>query len=458
LSFWAKTKTALSAVRAELPPLLTLALPVVVAELGWIAMSVVDTMMVGRVSPEAIGAVSIGSVLFYTIGVFGTGMLLGLDTLVPQAFGAGRLADCHRWLFHALAGIAVLGPLLMVPMFLVLPFLEIWGIAHEVAEHAGPYTRSLLWSTLPLLGFMAFRHYLQAMNRVQVIMFVLVSANLVNAFANWVLIFGRLGSPEFGVEGAGWASCISRIYMCAALAGYIVWDAKKRGTGLFEAPRRIEATRLRELGRLSFPAATQRALEIGVFAMATALVGRMDSLSLAAHQVALQAASVTFMVPLGISSAAAVRVGQAIGRKDAESAHHSGWAAIALGGGFMVAAGALFVAFPEMIIRLFSNDQELVAAGVGLLYVAALFQLFDGLQVAATGALRGAGDTKTAMLANLAGHWFLGLPIGWWLAFRSGWGAVGVWAGLCIGLMAVGAVLVWHWGTRLERLRHTAAA
>jgi len=455
LSFWAKTKTALAAVRAELPPMLALALPVVVAELGWIAMSVVDTMMVGRVSPEAIGAVSIGSVLFYTIGVFGTGMLLGLDTLVPQAFGAGRLADCHRWLFHALAGIMVLGPLLMIPMFLVLPFLEIWGIAHAVAEHAGPYTRALLWSTLPLLGFMAFRHYLQAMNRVRVIMFVLVSANLVNAFANWVLIFGRLGSPEFGVEGAGWASCISRVYMCGALAGYVVWDAKRRDSGLFEAPRTIEAGWVRELARLSFPAAMQRALEIGVFAMATALVGRMDALSLAAHQVALQAASVTFMVPLGISSAAAVRVGQAIGRKDPESAHHSGWAAIALGGGFMIAAGALFVAFPEMIIRLFSNDPELVAAGVGLLYVAALFQLFDGLQVVATGALRGAGDTKTAMLANLAGHWFLGLPIGWLLAFRAGWGAEGVWVGLCIGLMAVGGALAWHWATRLERLRNS---
>lgn len=437
--------------------MLALALPVVIAELGWISMSVVDTMMVGRVSPEAIGAVSIGSVLFYTIGVFGTGMLLGLDTLVPQAFGADRLSDCHRWLFHALAGILLLGPLLMIPMFLVLPFLEVWGIAPEVAEHAGPYTRALLWSTLPLLAFMASRHYLQAMNRVRIIMVVLVSANVVNALANWVLIFGKLGSPAFGVEGAGWASCVSRIYMCAALGGYVVWDAKRRETGLFDAPRKIETGWIKELARLSFPAATQRALEIGVFALATALVGRMDALSLAAHQVALQAASVTFMVPLGISSAAAVRVGQAIGRKDAESAHHSGWAAIALGGAFMFAAGVLFVAFPHAIIRLFTNDPELVVAGVGLLYVAALFQLFDGLQVAATGALRGAGDTTTPMLANLAGHWFVGLPVGWWLAFRSGWGAVGVWAGLCVGLVAVGGALVWHWATRLERLRHAAA-
>lgn len=431
-----------------------LALPVVIAELGWITMGVVDTIMVGRISPESIGAVSIGSVLFYTIGVFGTGMLLGLDTLVPQAFGAGDLEDCHHSLIHGVYGVLVLGPLLMIPMFLVLPHLAAWGVDPTVAELTAPYTEALLWSAVPLLLFMAFRHYLQGMNQVRVIMVVLVTANLVNVFANWVFIFGNLGSPAFGVAGAGWASCASRAYMCLALLGFLVWDAKRRETGLFEASWALDLGRIRRLAELSFPAAMQRALEIGVFALATGIIATMDPISLAAHQVALQIASVTFMVPLGISSAAAVRVGQAIGRGDPDAAHHAGWAAMALGGAFMTCAGAVLYSVPNLVLRLFTDKPEVIALGTTLIYVAAVFQLCDGLQVVATGALRGAGDTKTPMLANLVAHWFFGLPVGWWLGLQLGWGAAGVWTGLCLGLIAVGAVLAWVWATRLERLRH----
>lgn len=433
--------------------MLRLAMPVVVAELGWMAMSVVDTMMVGRLSAEAIGAVSMGSVLFYAVGVFGTGMLLGLDSMVPQAFGAGNLEDCHRSLFQAVYGVVLLGLALMAPMFLALPWLGAIGLDPEVARLTLPYTAALLWSTLPLLLFMAFRHYLQGMNVVRPIMFVLLTANIVNAVANWVFIFGNWGSPAFGVEGAGWASCASRAYMCLALFGYLLYHARKHKTGLFQAPRSLEWARIKTLAVLSFPAAIQRALEIGVFAAATAFVGRLGAVPLAAHQVALQAAAVTFMVPMGISSAAAVRVGQALGRGDPDAAHHAGWTALALGGGFMAVAGLCFLTLPQGIIRLFTNEPAVLSAGVTLLYVAALFQLFDGLQVVATGALRGSGDTHTAMIANLVGHWFVGLPVGLWLGFRLSWGAPGIWLGLSTGLIIVGAYLLWVWSTRLERFR-----
>lgn len=438
--------------------MLRLAVPVVIAELGWMAMSVVDTIMVGRISPEAIGAVSIGGVLFMTAGVFGAGMLLGLDTLVPQSFGAGDVDDCHHSLVQAIYGVFALGPALMLPMFLLLPSLSTIGLTPEVAELTRPYANALLWSAVPLLLFMTFRQYLQGMNRVRAITFTLISANLVNVFANWVFIFGNLGMPAFGVEGAGWASCASRVYMCVALGAYLLWDAHRRRTGLFHASRALDWPRLRRLAGLGFPAAMQRGLEIGVFAVATALIGTLNPESLAAHQVALNAASVTFMVPLGISSAAAVRVGQALGRRDAEWAHLSGWTALGLGGVFMGLAGLAFLLFPQQIVRVFSADETVIAIGVRLLYIAALFQLFDGFQVVATGALRGAGDTRTPMLANLAGHWALGLPIGWWLCFQMGWGAPGVWTGLSTGLIFVGAVLAYFWSTRLEQFReHTAA-
>ena len=438
--------------------MLRLAVPVVMAELGWMAMSVVDTIMVGRLGPEEIGAVSIGSVLFYTVGVFGTGMLLGLDTLVPQAFGAGKMDDCHHSLVQAVYGVFFLGPALMVPMFLMMPALPLIGLNPKVAALTAPYANALLWSAVPLLLYMTFRQYLQGMNKVRAITFTLITANLVNVAGNWVFIYGNLGMPAYGVAGAGWASCVSRIYMCVALGGYLLWDAHKRRTGLFRTSLAFDWPRLSRLAALGFPAAIQRGLEIGVFALATTLIGRLDAASLAAHQVALNAASVTFMVPLGISSAAAVRVGQALGRRDAEWAHLSGWTALGLGGGFMIVAGLVFFAIPEAIVRVFSGDQDVISVGVQLLYLAALFQLFDGFQVVATGALRGAGDTRTPMLANLVGHWLLGLPVGWWLCFRMGWGAQGIWIGLSTGLIFVGAVLAYFWSTRLERFRAYTAA
>ena len=273
-----------------------------------------------------------------------------------------------------------------------------------------------------------------------------------------MFIFGNLGFPAYGVAGAGWASCASRAYMFFALLGYALWDARRRGTGLSAAPRNLDWPIIRRLAQLGFPAAMQRALEIGVFAAATALVGTIDAISLAAHQIAINAASVTFMVPLGISTAAAVRVGQAIGRGDARGAHRAGWTALALGAVFMTCAGVCFLLLPRAIIRVFTSDPEVVATGVTLLFLAALFQLFDGCQVVVTGALRGAGDTRAAMLANLFGHWFFGLPVGCWLAFRMGWGAAGIWAGLSLGLIAVGAVLTYVWATRLERFERYASA
>jgi len=433
--------------------MLSLAVPVVIAELGWMSMSVVDTIMVGRLGPEAIGAVSIGAVLFYTVGVFGAGMLLGLDTLVPQSYGAGDLDDCHHSLVQSVYGSLTLGPLLMLPMFAMLPFMDRFGLDPEVARLAKPYTNALLWSAPPLLLYMAFRQYLQGMDRVKAVMFTLISANVVNALANWVFIFGEWGMPAFGVAGAGWASCASRIYMCLALFGYIVYDARKNGTGLLRAPLGLDMPRLRQLARLGFPAAMQRGLEVGVFALATAIVGTLDAVSLAAHQIALQAASVSFMAPLGVSSAAAVRVGQALGRRDPEGAHRAGWTALGIGGASMVGAGLVFFVFTEDIIRIFTADAEVIAIGGTLLYIAAFFQLFDGFQVVATGALRGAGDTQTPLIANLFGHWFLGLPVGWWLCFHMDWGAAGIWSGLSLGLISVGAVLAYFWSTRLEGFR-----
>lgn len=439
--------------KLELRPMLALAGPVVLAEVGWMTMGVVDTMMVGRVSPEAIGGVGVGSVLFFTTAIFGMGLLLGLDTLVSQSFGAGQLEECHRWLLHGVYLCLSLLPLLVLLNVLLVPLLPYWGLHPGVLSEAVPYLKALLWGLLPLLLYACFRRYLQAMNQVKPILFAMISANLVNAFANWVLIFGHLGAPAMGAEGAGWATSISRFYMMAVLLVAMYLHDRCQPRGLRSASWRPESSRLRRLVFLGLPAALQITLEVGVFAAATTLAGKLAPIALAAHQIALNVASLTFMVPLGIASAGAVRVGQAIGRRDPEAAGRAGWTALSLGVGFMGLAGLTFLLLPRAILRFFTTDERVISTGATLLLVAALFQLFDGVQVVTTGILRGTGDTRSPMVSNLIGHWIVGLPVGYILCFVLGWGVFGLWIGLSLGLILVGAALLLVWSRKVISLK-----
>ncbi len=435
----------LQALRLELPPMLRLAGPVVLTELGWMAMGLVDTMMVGRVSAAALGGVGIGSAIFYTVAIFGAGLLLGLDTLVSQAFGAGDVEDCHRSLLSGVYLTLPLTPLLMAVLWVAARLLPAFHVRPEVVAEAVPYLYAITWSVFPQVLFFGVRRYLQSMNLVMPVLFALLTANLVNVGANWVLIFGHWGAPAMGAAGAGWATCASRAYMAALMLGYVLYYDRRQHVRLEHVSWRPDWRRLRDLVRLGLPAALQMTGEVGVFATAATLLGRLEKESLAAHQIAINMASFTFMAPLGISAAAAVRVGQGIGRGDPAGAARAGWTALLLGATFMSLAGLCLWLFPRHILRLFSGDAMVVERGVPLLLVAAVFQLFDGLQVVATGALRGAGDTHTAMITHLLAYWVVGLPLGWVLCFRLGYGAPGMWSGLCLALILAGIVLSAAW-------------
>ena len=437
--------------------MVSLALPVVIGEVGWLAMQIVDIAMVGRLGPEAIGAVGVGSALFMVLGVFGMGLLLGLDPLTSQAFGARRLPECQRWLLHGLSLAVVIAiPLIAVARVGVV-YLDVWGLDPGVLDRTRSYLVIVTWSMLPLLVYAACRRYLQAMGVVRPIMSVLVSANVINAVANWLLVFGNWGAPALGVDGAAWATCISRIYMGAGLVGAVWYHERSRLSGMWTGGLRIEPARMGKLLSLGWPAAVQTTLEFGVFAAVTALAARLEPSTLAAHQVVLNLAGLTFMVPLGISAAGGIRVGHAVGRGDPRGAQRAGWMALALGAVFMSAAAGTFIAIPRLILRVFTTDTGVIETGAILLLVAAIFQLFDGLQVVATGVLRGLGDTRTPMLINLAGHWAIGLPTGYVLCFSWGWGVVGLWIGLSIGLVLVGLVLVPVWHRRVRSLSQTVS-
>ena len=438
------------AIALELPPLARLGGPVVLAEVGWMVMGIVDTIMVGPLGAAALGGVGVASSLFFAVAVFGMGALLGLDTVVAQAFGAGDRAACRRWLWQGLW----LGLLISVPLAAVLAVLT--SRVDLVGSHpaVGPIIETnlgiLTLSLWPLLVYAACRRYLTALHHVRPLVFALVTANLVNFVGNWVLIYGRFGAPALGTDGSAWATFGARVYMAVVVvAAAILYDRREVGEHvLWRVPWRPSAVALKRLAALGLPAAGQISLEVGVFAMASALASRLAPAALAAHQIVLNMAGLTFMIPLGVSAAAAVRVGHAVGARQPDAAARAGWVAI---GGVVVVMSTtalIFLLAPRPLLGLFTSEAPVIATGVSLLAVAAMFQIFDGVQVTATGALRGLGDTHTAMVWNLIGHWGVGLPLGWWLCFRGGWGVAGLWVGLSTGLIIVGVVLVRTWARR----------
>jgi multidrug resistance protein, MATE family len=451
MSLLAKIRT-FGPLRGEFRATLRLALPLVIAEVGWMSMGIVDTIMVGRLpnSAIAIGATGLGQSLYHSIAIFGGGLLLGMDTFVSQAYGREDLRDARHSLINGIAMAFFFTPLLMLTVSFWPQLMQRFGVNAELVEPMRPFLTALNCGTLPLLSYFALRRYLQAVDVVHPVMFALISANLVNAFGNWVLIYGHLGFRAMGITGSGWSTCVARIYMAFVLLITVLYVESKRGLPSCMDSVRVDVRRMRALLMLGMPAAAQILLEIGAFSGATALCAKLGPVPLSGHEIALNCAAFTFMVPLGISSAAAVRVGQNLGRKDSTGARRAGWSALLLGCGFMSCAGLVFVSAPKFIARLFSPDPRVIQVGATLLLVAAAFQLFDGLQTVATGALRGTGETRTPMLANLIAYWFIGLPLGYVLCFRLGWGAVGVWIGLCIGLMIIGSALLIAWQRRLN--------
>lgn len=440
--------------------MLRLALPLVMAEVGWMFMGVVDTVMVGHLRHPAvtISAAALGQVLYNTLAFGIGGVLLGLDTYISQAHGAGDLEDANKWLLSGvvlaaalsavLMGMVWVGPLAMVRM----------PIDREVMRQAVGFLWALNWGTLPLFLYMTFRRYLQAFNHVRPIAAAVVSANLVNAGLDWLLLFGHrwgsIGIPAYGVMGAAISTALARVYLAAFVGVAVWWVDRRHGYGLHEGFvgfGKVDWLRLRKLVRLGGPVGGQIFVEISIFAAVTALIGTMGPVSLAGHEIALNCVSFTFMVPFAISAAASVRVGQAVGRGSAADARAAGWTAIGFGAAFMLCMSVVLVTVPGWIARGFTRGPDVIAAAVPLLLVGAAFQFFDGVQVTATGALRGVGNTHAGLYVQLVGYWVIGMPLGIWLGFGRKWGAVGLWVGLCAGLMFAGVALISVWGRTVKR-------
>jgi MATE family multidrug resistance protein len=452
-------------VRGELPPLLRLSLPLIAGELGWVSMSVVDTVMLGHLpnSPLAMSSAALAQVLYNTLCFGIAGILLGLDSLLSQALGAGEREEANRWMVHGLLmSVALAG--LLIGLFAVTPVLLLrLPVDHAILGGAVPALVGLNYGTLPLLLTFALRRYLQAAHHGRAIAFGLISANLVNIAGDWLLIFGHrwhvaghtFAISAFGVTGSSWATSFARLYMFAAYATLLWWLDRKHAYGLRAVTRRIEFQHLRTLFVLGAPAGASIFVEIAIFALVTSVIATFGRLQLAGHEVALQSASTTFMVPFAISAATSVRVGHAIGRMKtgnatAGAAAAAGWSGVAAGAAFMLVMSIVLLAIPAHIARLFTPDPGVIAAAVPLLLIAAGFQFFDGVQTTASGAMRGAGNTIMPFFTQLVCYWMIGMPLGVWLGFHRKLGAAGLWWGLLIALTcgAIAMCFFWHKTTR----------
>jgi multidrug resistance protein, MATE family len=425
---------------ADFRGLAKLAGPIVLVQLGMMSMGVVDTMMVGRLSAVALAAVALANLYSFGLMIFGLGVLMALDPIIAQALGARDRTAVSRGLQRGLLLAAILTVPISLSLLTVEPVLRLAGQPPEVVPYAAGYVYRTLGGVLPFYIFVVLRQTLQAHRRTAPIVTTIVTANVANAVLNYALIFGRFGFPELGVLGSAWATLVCRWLMAGqllALAWATVGDHLRR-----PAPNLLEPTPLLRVLRLGTPIGGQMMFEFGAFALVALLMGRLGVVPVAAHQVAINLASLTFMVPLGVSSAAAVIVGHAVGRQDPEGVRRATAAALQVGAAFMTVTGALLIGLPGPLARMYTAEPGVLALAVVLLPIAGVFQVFDGLQVVALGLLRGLGDTRVPMLINVLAFWGFGIPVSLWLGFGVGLGAVGLWWGLVIGLAVVAVTLV----------------
>lgn len=425
-----------------------IAAPIVTVSVGVQLMGVVDGLMVGRLGGYAIASVALGNFYFFNVSVFGMGLLYAIDPVVAQAAGAGDTVavarGVQRGLLLALAAACVI-MLALLPGEFVLQALQ---QPADVIEPTAQYTRRRLLATVPFLVFGVWRQALQAMGTVRPVVFAVVAANVVNIVANYALIEGRLGAPALGVIGAGWATVLAQWSM-ALLLLWFAWPVLRPTMRPWD-PQSLAWAPLRRMIGIGAPIGTQWFFEGFAFGITTLFMGWLGTASLAGHEIALNMAALTFMVPLGFSGAAAAVVGRAIGRGDLSAARRDAAAAIVCAVLFMSVSAAVFLAIPEFLATRYTRDAATVAIAVSLIPIAGVFQVFDGTQAVTSGVLRGTGDTRVPAVLHMVSFWGIGVPLGAVLGFGTPLRERGFWWGLTAGLAAAAVLQTWRVVVRLR--------
>lgn len=423
----------------ELKQTMSLALPIMVAQVGQMLMGLTDTLIVGRLGVAPLAAVAFSNTIVITLFVFGIGMLTSIGVVGAQAHGAG-----HRQTKQAVLRISVwlstgLGLSLALVVFLANPWLQIFGQTQLVLVTAKPFLNLLAWSLVPALGYMGAKIFCDSLGRPTIPMLILYLAVLVNALLNWVLVFGNWGAPRLGLEGSAWATVFSRSVAMLGTVGYAlrITNAHLR---VF-SPIRIDWGMVKSLLKLGTPVALQYFSEVAAFSYGAIMMGWLGAGALAAHQIAITCAATTFMFPLGVSIAVSVRIGHAVGSGTQPIIRRIGFGGLGMSTAVMAGFAALFALGGQTIARLFSSDAEVTSISAALLLIAGLFQLADGVQVTAGGALRGLADVRVPMWLAYLFYWVVAIPAAYLLAFVLKAGAIGIWIGLALGIFTAATVL-----------------
>ena len=441
----------------ELRATLTLAWPLILANLTMAAIGATDVVLMGWLGARPLASAALGINLTFACGLVCLGLITASSPMMATALGARlhSVREVRRTFRQSLWLVATL----IVPLWLILwnaePIILALGQEPALAAGAATFLRGYMWSQLGFLLFQAMRNFVSALERPGWVLAISLAAIVLNALLGYALIFGNWGFPAWGLFGGGLASSIVWGVQALLLALVIVGDRQFRRYHLFGRFWRPDWPRYAKLWRIGLPIGLAMGFEGGVFSAAAYLMGLIDAESVAAHAVALQVAALSFMVPWGLSQAATVRVGRFLGERDRDGIARAGWTAWTLGVGFMTLMALVIWLFPRELMVFFLEDSaanaRVIELGVSFLLIAAIFQVFDGAQVVGAGVLRGLHDTRVPMIFTFIGYWAIGIGIGAWLAFARGWQGQGIWTGLAVGLGIVAVLMLWRWSQR-ERL------
>lgn len=438
--------------RLEIGATLRLAWPLVLTNLTMSLIGATDVLMIGWLGPTELAAASLGFNFAMLLAIFGMGLVTAASPMMASEIGrrGNSVRDIRRTFRQALWLTAAASAPMMLVLWHTGTLLRLLGQEAELADLAERYIRAYQWSIPLFLGTLVIRNFIAALERPLWSLAVGVTGVLANIVTNYLLIFGNHGFPRLELVGAGIASVVSNALMLGLMALVVTRDRQFRRYRLFGRWWRADWPRFAQMARLGTPIAVSHAFEAGVFTAAVMLMGWISTAAVAAHAVALQLASLTFMVPMGLAQAATVRVGIGHGRQDPAHIRRAGWTSFWLGTGFMASMAAVMLAIPDVLTGMFIDrtnpaNAEVAALAVSFLTIAALFQIFDGAQVVGQGMLRGLHDTFIPMLFALFGYWIVGIGIGAWLAFARGWGGVGIWTGLATGLGIVAVLMLARW-------------
>jgi multidrug resistance protein, MATE family len=434
---------------------MSLAWPLILTNITMMLINATDVFLLARVGPEALAASAMGSGIVIAMLLFGIGLVTAASPMMASKIGAmpHSVRDVRRTFRQSLwAAVAVTIPIWILLWFST-PLLLAAGQPEQLARDTGMFIGTLQWMILPALGTVALRSFMSALEMPRWTLVAGIAAVVVNAVVNYGLIFGKFGLPAWGLWGAGIGSSVTSLFQFLFLIGVTYLHPKFRRYRLFGRFWRSDWARFKEICRLGFPIALHMGFEASVFAAAVIIMGYISTEAVAAHAVAIQIASMTFMVPMGIAQAATVRVGIGFGQSDNDAITRAGWAAFVLGVGFMVAMALLIWIMPRTLAGLFidpamAGNVRVLDIAVGYLGIAAIFQIVDGAQVVGAGMLRGLHDTKWPMLFAAFGYWVIGIGVGAMLAFWAQWDGVGIWVGLATGLAIVAVLIVFRWLSR----------